>query len=108
MRRLPTISAVVTLAISVICIFGPLYYGSEGYSSGLAVNGPRLIFILSIPVVISLLGFASRRWLRVVAAISMLLWVLIAGFSVGLLYTPVAVLMFIQSRRGHRDFAVVG
>ena len=71
------------------------------YSTGrtlLRVNGPRVFGILAIPIVIALGALVFSR-LKIPAAIAMLVFVLIGGFSIGLFYLPAAIVLFWPERQ---------
>ncbi len=96
--RLPhgrLISFVVTVVVSLLLLIAPVY--SNGQTL-VEVNGPRVFGVLAIPVVIAL-GPLAFRWLTIPAAVAMLAFSLIAGFSIGLFYLPIAVLLVWPERR---------
>jgi hypothetical protein len=58
------------------------------------VNGPRILFVLAIPVVVAGLPILFRsRAVRILAAALLTGWVAIAAASIGLFYLPSAILM---------------
>lgn|GEM_PF-3794211 len=89
------ISLVVTTVVSLLFLIVPVY------SSGgtlVEVNGPRVFGILTIPIVIALVPLVFPR-LKISAAIVMLVFALIAGFSIGFFYLPAAMLLAWPERR---------
>lgn len=96
--RLPhgrLIGFAVTVAVSLSLVMAPVY--SSGRTL-VEVNGPKVFGVLAIPAVISLCALAFRR-LTIPAAVAMLAFSLIAGFSIGLFYLPIAVLLVWPERR---------
>lgn len=68
------------------------------YRTLLSVNGPKVFFILAVPVVISGVPLVFRaRIVRVVSAVLLASSVLIGAASVGLFYIPSAVMMFLAA-----------
>jgi hypothetical protein len=67
------------------------------------VHGPRALVVLAVPVFLAALPLAApRAWLRsttTVAAILLVAFVLVTGFSVGLAYIPAAALMSLAAAR---------
>jgi hypothetical protein len=102
---------VAALTAALVASFGPTYSECSsdgltercGTTSGFAVNGSWILFVASIPVVISLIAVVrpSRR-AAVVAAV--LLWVccLIAILSIGSFFVPAAILMTVAAIRRER------
>lgn len=77
----------------------PVSYTARRYATSRStladVNGPRVYFILLIPVIFAVLPLLTpaRRMRSAVSMLSALLlvaFVLVTGFSIGLLYTPSA------------------
>lgn len=89
------ISLLVTVVVSILLLIAPLY--SSGKTL-VEVNGPRAFGVLAIPVVIAL-GPMAFRWLKIPAAIAMLAFALVAGFSIGLFYLPIAALLLWPERQ---------
>ena len=85
----------VTVVVSLLFLIAPVY--SSGQTL-VEVNGPRVFAIVAIPVLIAL-GPVAFRWLTIPAALAMLAFSLIAGFSIGLFYLPIAVLLVWPERR---------
>jgi hypothetical protein len=90
--RLISFSAAV--AVSALLLIAPVY--SSGQTL-MEVNGPRVFGVLAVPVVIALGPLVFRR-LKTPAAVAMLAFALIAGFSIGLFYLPAALLLFWPER----------
>jgi hypothetical protein len=85
----------VTVVVSLLFLIVPVY--SNGRTL-LEVNGPRVFGALAIPVAIALCPLVSRR-LTIPAAVAMLAFSLIAGFSIGLFYLPSTMLLIWPERR---------
>jgi hypothetical protein len=62
------------------------------------VNGNRVFGAIAIPVVIALTSLAFDR-VKIIAAIAMSAFLVIAGFSIGLFYLRSAVLLIWPGRR---------
>ncbi len=104
--------ALVCLA-SVISAFGPTVEraGTSYDTSGtlrqtrervslLEMQGPSALVPLSIPPLIGLLPLVlARRLVRLVAAGLLLLFAIVAGYSIGLFYLPAAVTMVLAGLR---------
>jgi hypothetical protein len=103
-------SFVAALTAALLAAFAPTYTSCEaqaggtcGYTTGLSVNGPWVLVVASVPVVLALLAvLVPRRWMRIVTAV--LLWVCcaIAVASIGFFFVPAAILMTIASVRHDR------
>jgi hypothetical protein len=89
------ISLLVTVVVSILLLIAPLYSNGETLPE---VNGPRAFGVLAIPIVIAV-GPMVFRWLKIPAAIAMLVFALLAGFSIGLFYLPVAALLLWPERQ---------
>ena len=89
------ISLVLTLAITVFVLFGPMYSSGGGVLQVMGYMPPSLF----IPIAVAGLGLFHLRAVKIVAAILMLAFAFIGGFSVGLFYFPVVVLMFVAAFR---------
>jgi len=83
------ISLILTLAITLFVLFGPLYSNGAGVLRVMGYMPPSLL----IPIAVAGLGLFHFRAVKIVAAVLMLAFAIIGGFSVGLLYFPVVVLM---------------
>jgi hypothetical protein len=88
-------SLLAATVVSFLLLVMPVY--SNGRTL-LRVNGPRVFGILAIPMVIAIIPLIFPR-LRTTAAVVMFIFVLIAGFSIGLFYAPSAVLLAWPERR---------
>jgi len=89
------ISLGITAIISFLLLMMPVY--SSGKTL-LKVNGPRVFGVLAIPIVIAIVPLVLPG-LKTTAAVVMFIFVLIAGFSIGLFYLPAAVLLAWPERR---------
>ena len=89
------ISLAVTAVVSLLLLTVPVY--SSGQTL-VKVNGPRVFGILAIPIVIALGPLVFPR-LKIPAAIAMLVFALLGGFSIGLFYLPAAMVLFWPERR---------
>jgi hypothetical protein len=100
-------SFVAALTAAMVAAFAPTYQeceaaagGTCGSVTGFAVNGWWILFVASIPVLISLLP-VLRTTRRASAVSAVLLWLgcLIAAFSIGLFFIPAAILMTVAAFR---------
>src|ERR1700730_8428635 len=89
------ISLIITAVVSLLLLTVPVY--SSGQTL-VKVNGPRVFGILAIPIVIALAPLAFPR-LKIPAAIAMLVFAVIGGFSIGFFYLPAAALLAWPERR---------
>jgi hypothetical protein len=89
------LSLVATAIISLLLLMMPVY--SSGRTL-LEVNGPRMWGILSIPIVIAIAPLIYRR-LKTSAAVAMLVFALVGGFSIGFFYLPAVILLAWPERR---------
>ena len=89
------ISLVITAVVSLLLLIAPVY--SSGQTL-VKVNGPRVFGILAIPIVIALAPVVFPR-LKISATFAMLVFALIAGFSIGFFYLPAAMLLAWPERR---------
>jgi hypothetical protein len=92
---LPKITTGLAVAISLFAAFAPSYAGSGPSKNLVQVNGIIALVVL-IPITVSLLGFATEQWVRILGAVLMLAFCLIGAAAIGLFYLPVAILMFVQ------------
>ena len=83
------IGLVVTAVVSLLLLIAPVY--SNGQTL-IGVNGARVFGILAIPIVIALAPLVFPK-LKIPAAIAMLLFALIGGFSIGFFYLPAAMVL---------------
>lgn len=111
---------VAAAAAALVVAFAPLYEGcsataqasstsigsvsehvSCGHETALQVNGPWVLVIVAIPVLIALLPIALRfrRSSRIVSAL--VLWILcvLGALSIGVFFVPAAILMTIAAAR---------
>jgi hypothetical protein len=79
-----------TVAVFVVLLVLPMY--SNG-STLFAVNGAGAFVAVGIPVVISAAPLFVSRKARILAGAAMLAFVVIAGMTIGLFYTPSAVIL---------------
>jgi hypothetical protein len=64
-----------------------------------SVNGPRLYYLLAIPVVIAGVPLLLHaRMFRVLSAVLLVGWVVVGSASVGLFYLPSAAMMILAAR----------
>jgi hypothetical protein len=98
---------VAALTGALLAAFAPTYQeceaqagGTCGSVTGFAVNGWWILFVASIPVVISLLAVLRPTRRATVVAVS-LLWAccLVGFFSIGLFFVPAAILMTVAAIR---------
>jgi hypothetical protein len=89
------IGFLVTAVVSVLLLIVPAYNNGQTLFD---VNGNRVFAGLTIPVMIAFTPLAFDR-LKTTAAIAMLAFAMIAGFSLGLFYLPSAILLFWPERR---------
>jgi hypothetical protein len=89
------ISLVLTLIITLFVLFGPMYSSGDGVLQVMGYMPPSLF----IPIAVAGLGLFHLRAVKVAAAILMLAFAIIGGFSVGLFYFPVVGLMFVAAFR---------
>ena len=101
MKILAAISFGLAVAVSGLLLVLPTYSGwsSESpfvqqHATLLQVNGPRALIALAIPVLIALVPvLLPKWWVRIVAGLLLAVFVVIAGFSIGLFYFPSAFMM---------------
>jgi hypothetical protein len=89
------LSLVLTLAVTVFVLFGPMYSSGAGVLQVMGYMPPGLL----IPITVAGLGLFRLRALKITAAVFMLAFAIVAGFSVGLLYLPVAAVMIFAAFR---------
>lgn len=118
MRRVPLLLAFVwSLVISLYLLHAPLYSSVStsvtasmaGMSTSIApvnprstlleVNGPRVLFILGLPVLLALLALlvpaAARARTAAIAGVLVGLFSLLGAMTVGLFYAPTALLVLL-------------
>jgi len=90
--KLPVISLILTVAITLFMLFGPSYtgggFGEHKHMNAIQANGAKALFLL-IPVGVALLGLFPA--LGKFTGVLMLLWGLISSW----LYVAIALLMLI-------------
>src|SRR5438128_1534417 len=86
-------SLVLTLAVTVFVLVGPMYSNGAGILTVMGYIPPALF----IPIAVAGLGLLKLRTVKIVAAFLILAFAIIGGFSVGLFYLPVAFLMFLAA-----------
>jgi hypothetical protein len=88
--KLPVISLILTVAITLFMLFGPSYtgggFGEYKHMNAIQVNGAKALFLL-IPAGVALLGLFPA--FGKLPGILMLLWGLVSGW----LYIAIALLM---------------
>lgn len=107
------IAALWALGVALYLLFAPTYetsvstYGSNstassnetrGYATLLDVNGPKILFVLSIPILLALSPLAFRKHRRAAllgAGALMLCFCILGALSVGTLYLPTALLLLL-------------
>ena len=89
------LSLVLTLAVTVFVLFAPMYSSGAGILQTMGYVPPALF----VPIAVAGLGLFPLRALEIVAAVLMLAFAIVGGFSVGLMYVPVVVLMFFAAFR---------
>ena len=112
--RKAKISFALTIMTSAVFLFVPVYTSSVKqwpvspdskprgsyfrHGTLASVNGPRAHVMLGIPVMLASLPLLLRsRAVRVVAALLLTGWVVIAAASVGLFYIPSAIMMILAA-----------
>ena len=121
-RLAPIITFFWTVALGFFNVFGPVYarastassvdrYGNEvvtmfprSYTSGLEVNGARIVYAVMIPILLTTVPLlVPRRMIQVVFGIMLLVFSLISAASIGLLYLPAAILLIASGRHKHES-----
>jgi hypothetical protein len=93
--RLAVASFVLALAAAVFVVICPVY--SSG-ATLLQINGSGAVVPVMFPVAVAMLPVLFRKQaVRIVAAILMGAFALIAGMSIGLFYAPAAILMLLAA-----------
>jgi hypothetical protein len=90
-KRLAAAAFLLAAITSVALLIAPVYSGGHSGSATLMqVNGAgRTLFGLAMPLGISAFGFLSGG-VRTAAAVLLVLFVFVAGGSIGLFYIPAA------------------
>ena len=115
-QALSFIAALWATVVALFFLFGPTYGTStseysvtasggqvaspqfERHATGLEVNGPRVAFVLVIPIILALLPLAVRKHQRasfVVAGALSLAFCVVGAMSVGMFYLPSALLLLL-------------
>jgi hypothetical protein len=89
------LSLILTFIITLFVLFGPMYSSGAGV---LQTMGYVPLALFS-PIASAGLGLFPIRALKIIAAVLMLAFAVVGGFSEGLFYFPVAVLMFFAAFR---------
>lgn len=89
-HRATTILTALSFSLAMVAALFFLIF--PAYSSGatlLQVNGPDALVPLLLPVIVALVALLiPKRVMRIVAAVLLAGFALIAGFSIGLFYIP--------------------
>ncbi|HMF99845.1 MAG TPA: hypothetical protein VK560_01225 [Gemmatimonadaceae bacterium] len=115
-QTLSFIAALWATVVALFFLFGPTYGTStseysvttsggqvaspqfEGHATGLEVNGPRVAFVLVIPIILALLPLAVRKHQRasfIIAGALSLAFCVVGAMSVGMFYLPSALLLLL-------------
>ena len=110
---LTAIAALWATGVALYLLFAPTYetsvstYGPNstasrneirGYATLLDVNGPEILFVLSIPILLALSPLAFRKHRRAAllgAGALMLCFCILGALSVGTLYLPTALVLLL-------------
>jgi hypothetical protein len=100
--RLTAISFGLAAVAAVFLMVWPVYSGFDGrrttHGTLLEVNGAWVIIPVMVPVVVAFLPVMFRKQaVRIVAAIIMLGFTVIGGFSIGLFYRPASIMMLLAA-----------
>jgi hypothetical protein len=96
--RLTAISFGLAAVAAVFLILWPVYSGFDGrrttHATLLEVNGAWVIVPVLLPVLVAFLPVLFRKQaVRIVAAITLLVFAIISGFSIGLFYLPSGIIL---------------
>ena len=117
---LAALAALLALAASAFLLLTPFYTGTHTTTSSgagqptaarvvesrsatlLEVNGPAVLIPLTIPIALPALALAAtrsrfRRLAYAIAALLLLVFCLLSGFSIGMYYVPAALAMLISA-----------
>ena len=115
-QALSIIAALLATAVALFFLFGPVYGTStseysvtasggqvaspqfERHATGLEVNGPRVAFVLIIPIILALLPLAVRKHQRgsfIIAGALSLAFCVVGAMSAGMFYLPSALLLLL-------------
>ena len=109
--RLSLAAAVVA---ALVVVFAPTYTSCSSDAachgdSALAVNGWWIVFVVSVPVVLTLIPvLINHRVARAIAAVVLWLCCVVGLLSVGLFFVPAAILMTIAASRPEPAHAAAG
>ena len=100
--RLTAASFGLAVAAALFLLVWPVYTGSVGgrpaRATLLEINGPSVLIPVMFPVFLTLAPLLIRKQLvRIIATVLIGAFVVIAGFSIGILYLPAAVFMLLAS-----------
>jgi hypothetical protein len=100
--RLAGASFGLALLAVIYLLVWPIYAGFNGTQPTrgtlLQVNGPYILIPVMFPLLLTLMALLfPRQWVRIGATILIGLFVVIAGFTIGLFYLPAGVLMLLAS-----------
>ena len=97
--RLTGLSFLLALAATVFWLFAPAYRSGTGATRTLIeVNGSWALALVAFPPAVALLPLIRRkRWVRVAAAVVLVGFAFVSGFSVGLPYFPAGIAMVFAS-----------
>jgi len=92
----------LALAAGIFLLVWPVYSGFDGVNATratlLQVNGPWALLPVFFPVFVALLPVVfKRQFVRIIAAVVLVAFSFIAGFSIGLFYIPAAVVMVLAA-----------
>lgn len=111
--------------MGLFVLFGPVY-GSEsggiavdrsgndvgfpityGHASGLEVNGPKILFVVGVPILLTLAPvLIRRRAVRLASGSVLLILCFLAVLSIGILYIPSALLLVAGGIPKHQPTAI--
>ena len=109
MKRLITVSFLITISVSCLLLVVPMYRGqTETASSGgmvsithttyLQKNGPWFLIVLMIPILISLIPvLVPNRGITIIAAVIFSSLALMTVSSIGMFYLPSAGMLIAAS-----------
>jgi len=92
---LSLLSLFLTFTITLFVLFGHMYSSGAGILQTMGYVPPALF----VPIAVAGLGLFQLSALKITAAVLMLAFAIVGGFSVGLFYVPVVVLMFFAAFR---------
>jgi hypothetical protein len=100
--RLTAASFGLAVAAALFLLVWPVYSGSVGGQPARAtliqINGPSVLIPVMFPVFLTLMPLLLRKqFVRIIVTVLIGAFVVLAGFSIGLLYLPAAIFMLIAS-----------